>query len=411
LTDANLEHVVLERGRLAERWRSERWDSLRLLSPNWATRLPAWHYTGSDPDGFMRADELVSYLEAYARSFAAPIEHGVAVRSVATGPHGFVVRTDDEAWHANAVVVATGWSDQPRVPSFATDLDSGIAQFTAHSYRNPSQLPDGGVLVVGASASGVQLADELARAGREVVLAVGSHSRAVRRYRGTDIWRWFEDAGVFADTIDEAADPRQATYQGSVQLIGNPDHRDVDLPALQRLGVRLAGRLIGAEGRSASFANDLVDTTTAAYEALSQTLARIDAYIDRSGLGAHLAPADPLTPICAEGPRERLDLRAQGISSVLWTFGYFRRYEWLHVPALDAIGEIAHTRGVTPQPGLYVVGQRFQHRRDSNFIDGVRHDAAFIVNHLVARRGVSRSPRALHAVTKDARRLDVRVAP
>ena len=175
--------------------------------------------------------------------------------------------------------------------------------------------------------------------------------------------------------------------------------------------MRLTGRLLGADGRSASFADDLVATTTAAHHALSQTLARIDTYIDRSGLGAHLAPPDPLTPICIEAPLERLDLRAQGISSVLWTLGYFRRYEWLHLPALDAFGEIAHTRGVTSQPGLFVVGQRFQHRRDSNFIDGVRHDAAYIVNHLATRRGASRSPRSLHVVTKDARRIDVTVAP
>jgi len=405
LTDADIEHVVLERGRVAERWRIDRWDSLRLLSPNWATRLPGWHYTGSDPDGFMRADELVSYLEAYAQSFVAPIEHGVTVRSVAAGGPGFVVRTDDRTWAAQAVVVATGWSDRPRVASYADAIDGDIAQFTTHSYRNPTQLPDGGVLVVGASASGVQLADELTRAGREVVLAVGSHSRAVRRYRGVDIWRWFDASGVFADTIDRTDDARRATLQGSVQLVGHPDHRDVDLPTLQRLGVRLAGRLVGAEGRTASFAGDLPSTTAAADQGLAKTLARIDAYIDRAGLRAE--PSTPLTEVRADVAVERLDLGAHGVTSVLWATGYERRYEWLHVPVLDSHGEIAHVRGVTPHGGLYVVGQRYQHRRDSNFIDGVRHDAAYVVTHLGARL---RSPHRLHAVPKDAQARGVTVS-
>src|SRR4051812_16172637 len=402
LTDAGLDHVVLERGRLGERWRTERWDSLRLLSPNWATRLPGWHYTGSDPDGFMRADELVSYLEDYATSFGAPVEQGVTVRSVAPGGPGFVVRTDDRTSAAQAVVLATGWSDQPRVPLFARDIGGEIAQFTAHSYRNPAQLPAGGVLVVGASASGVQLADELARAGRDVVLAVGSHARAMRRYRGADIWRWFEAAGVFADTIDSADDPRRATLQGSVQLVGHPDCRDVDLPTLQRLGVQLAGRLVGADARFVSFADDLGETPGAAHDALTKTLGRIDAYIERAGVRAE--PATPLAKVRVDAPPDRLDLRAHGIASVLWAMGYVRRYEWLHVPVLDAFGEITHTRGVTPHPGLYVMGQRYQHRRDSNFIDGVRHDAAFIVNHVAAG-----SPRRLHTVAKDTRSGDVTV--
>ena len=407
LTDAGVDHVVLERGRVAERWRTERWDSLRLLSPNWATRLPGWQYTGPDPDGFMRADELVSYLEEYAQSFTAPIDYGVTVQSVMAAGPGFVVRTDDRTWATQAVVLATGWSDQPRVPSFAAELDSGIAQFTTHSYRNPAQPPDGAVLVVGASASGVQLADELARAGRDVVLAVGSHSRAVRRYRGVDIWRWFDVSGVFADTIDSTDDPRRATLQGSVQLVGHPDHRDVDLPSLQRLGVRLAGRLVGAAGRSASFADDLAETTAAADAGLLKTLARINAYIDRAGLHGQVAPPAPLTEVLVDAPPERLDLRAERISSVLWAMGYERRYDWLQVPVLDSFGEIAHVRGVTPHAGLYVIGQRYQHRRDSNFIDGVRHDAAYIVRHLGARL---RSPRRLHGVPKDRRRSDVTVS-
>ena len=385
LTDADIPHIVLERGRAAERWRSQRWESLRLLTPNWATRLPGWSYRGPHPDGFMTATELADYLSAYATSFDAPVCENSAVRSLERAGNGFVVRTDDTTWLATNVVIATGWCDEPRIPTVASAIDGRVAQVTPYSYRNADQLPGGRVLVVGASATGVQIADELTRSGREVVLAVGRHSRLPRRYRGMDIWWWLDRIGTLARTIDETSEPARARAEGSLQLAGRPDHRDVDLPALQALGVRLTGRLVRADGRRVQFADDLPSTMAAADERLERILARIDDHITTTALDAEVLAATVPARIAPIEPIHQLDLRRQGVATIVWATGFTRSYPWLRVPILDRAGEIMQRRGLTPQPGLYVLGQRFQHRLDSNFIDGVRHDACHVAGHITRR--------------------------
>ena len=392
LTDAGIEHVVLERGRTAERWRSERWESLRLLSPNWASRLPGWRYSGAHPDGYMTAADLAAYLTAYAGSFDAPIEEGHDVRELCCADDGFTVRTSDASWAAHNVVVATGWCDQPRVPIFAERLDPAVAQITPSAYRSPDRVPDGRVLVVGAAATGVQIADELARAGREVVLAVGGHNRVPRRYRGMDIWWWLDQIGSFATTIDEVTDATQSRNEGALQLIGRDDHRDVDLRALQALGVRLSGRLTGIRGDHLTFADDLRVTTAAADERLARLLARIDDHILATGLDREVLPAATLARLQPTESISRLHARRDRIAAVVWATGYRRPYPWLRVPVLDSSGEIVQRRGITPVAGLYVLGQRFQHRRDSNFIDGVRHDAGHVARHIVNRHGHPTAP-------------------
>ncbi len=219
-------------GRSAERWRSERWDSLRLLTPNWMSRLPGWSYAGPDPDGFMTAAEVADYLQRYADASGAPVEGDSAVVSLERADRDeapFDVLTTSEHWRATNVVIATGWCDRPAIPAMARHLAAGVAQVAPAAYRNPASLPDGGVLVVGASATGVQLADELADAGRDVVLAVGSHSRLPRRYRGMDIFWWLERIGSFDRTIDEMPDPVAARREPSLQLVGRPDQRTLDL--------------------------------------------------------------------------------------------------------------------------------------------------------------------------------------
>ncbi len=391
LTDAGVDHVVIERGRLAERWRSERWDSLRLLSPNWATRLPGWSYQGEDPAGYMTAGELAGYLQRYAISFDAPVHEHTVVSNVRRADDGFVVATDTGTWRAGRVVIATGWCDRPRLPSAAARLPVELTQLTPSTYRNPGQVPDGGVLVVGASASGVQIAEELARAGHDVVLAVGRHNRLPRRYRGRDIWCWLEQLGTFAETIDVVADPRRAESEGSLQLAGRPDHRNVDLPTLRQAGVRLAGRLTGIDARRAWFADDLAATTTLSEQRMMGVLARIDRYIRANGLD--VPDPEPVARLLRPTGLDRLHLRRGGIGTVVWATGFTRDYPWLHVPVLDGRGEIRQRRGITPVPGLYVLGQRFQHRRDSNFIDGVRHDAAHLAHHMAA---APRRRQALH---------------
>jgi putative flavoprotein involved in K+ transport len=387
LTERGHEHVVLERGGVAERWRSERWDSLRLVSPNWMTRLPGWSYDGDDPDGYMTAGEVAAYLGRYARSFDAPVEAETTVEAVERVGQRFVVTTDQSTWTANQVVVATGHCDRPFVPADAARLSGHVHQTTSSAYRNPDLLPDGGVLVVGAGASGAQIADELARSGRGVVLSVGSHTRLPRRYRGMDIWWWLERIGALDKTIDEMPDPDAARREPSVQLVGRPRGSDVDLATLRAGGVRLAGRLTGAGGRTVRFADDLAKTTARADARMRRVLAQIDAYVDANGLGTEMLSPEPIAPALAgDGPR-RLDLGAVGISTVLWATGFRRHYPWLRLPVLEEAGEIRHRRGVTRVPGLYVVGLRFQHRRGSNFIDGVRHDAEFVADRFAVRDG------------------------
>jgi putative flavoprotein involved in K+ transport len=385
LTDRSIDHVVLERGRVAERWRTERWDSLRLLTPNWMSRLPGWSYTGPDHHGFMTAAQVVTYFQDYAHASAAPVEEESAVERLRADGAGFEVDTTDETWRAVNVVIATGWCDQPAVPALAGHLDAAIEQVAPAAYRNPSGLPDGGVLIVGASATGVQLADELALAGRHVVLAVGSHSRLPRRYRGMDIYWWLERSGSLDRTIDEMPDPVAARHEPSLQLVGGPDHRTVDLATLRARGVELAGRLTGADGHRVEFADDLAPSVATADARMRRVLADIDAHIQVSALTAEVLDPDPPPVLAVDGQLDRLDLQDRGITSVIWATGHRRAYPWLNLPVLDDAGEIRHRRGVTPVPGLYVLGQRFQHYRNSNFIDGVGRDAAAVADHLAHR--------------------------
>jgi putative flavoprotein involved in K+ transport len=390
LTDGGVDHIVLERGRVAERWRSQRWDSLRLLTPNWATRLPGWNYAGTEPDGYLTAAEFADYLAGYAASFDAPVHAGTAVTSVERTGTRFTVRSNRGSWRAGNVVLATGWCDQPLIPAVARRLSPRITQLAVSSYRNPTQLPPGGVLVVGASASGVQPADELARSGRRVTLAVGRHRRLPRRYRGRDIWWWLEQIGSLRVTVDDVVDPTAARSAGALQLVGRA-HPEVDLPALQALGVQLTGRLKGINGTRVSFAGDLGATTSDADRRARRVLARIDEHIAAHCLSERALPTTTTTTVAPRPTQSHLDLRRAGISTVLWATGFTRRYPWLRVPALGCDGEIRQRQGVTPVAGLYVVGQRFQHRRDSDFIDGVRHDAAMVAQHMAHRRAPTRA--------------------
>jgi putative flavoprotein involved in K+ transport len=391
LADRGIAHVVLERGRVAERWRSERWDSLRLLTPRWQARLPGWAYRGARPDGFMSRLEVVEYLDRYARSFAAPVEAGVTVTAVDRGGAGFLVTTDRGAWSAAAVVVATGHCDLPFVPPVAAGLPREVAQVVPSRYRSPDRLAPGGVLVVGASATGVQLAAELQRSGRQVTLAVGRHVRMPRRYRGRDIQWWLDAVGILDERWDAVADLEAARRAPSLQLAGADDHRALDLDVLRGLGVRVAGRVAKVEGSRVVLADDLAATVAAADARLARLLRRIDAHAERSGPAA--APPEPIAPIRAPRAPTAIDLRAEGIRTVLWATGYRRSYRWLRVPVLDPRGEIVHHGGVTPEPGLYVLGLQFLRHRNSSFLDGVGRDALALAVHL-AEHLERRQPRA-----------------
>jgi putative flavoprotein involved in K+ transport len=378
---------------VAERWRSERWDSLHLLTPNWMTRLPGWCYAGPDPDGYLSAGELVRHLERYAASFRAPVISDTTVVEISEtrgpGCARFSVSTDSGTWHARHVVVATGPHAHPYLPSGMSDISSRVEVLTASSYRNPDTFPPGGVLVVGASASGVQIADELSRAGREVAIAVGRHTRMPRRYRGMDSFWWLEATGRLARTIDQMPDIAAARRENSLQLIGRAEVHlrgsDLDLQTLQERGVRLLGRLEGVVGTDASFRDDLSQRVAEADRRMHHVLDTVDEYIDKAGLNREVLPASRPGVVKVPAAVTRLNLAAENIRTVIIAAGYRPDHRWLRVPVLEPDGSIRQQRGVTPAPGLYVVGQYFQHRRDSGFIDGVRHDARYVVDHLLGR--------------------------
>ena len=395
LADVQRDHVVLDRGRVAERWRSERWDSLHLLTPAWMTRLPGWHYAGTDPDGYLSSGELVQYLERYAASFGAPV---ISEHDRRGG--GEPVQDPVAPVSASSPTAARGMrvtSSSPPVPTAVPACRRGLAGtsnrvevLTASSYRNPAALPPGGVLVVGASASGVQIADELSHAGREVAIAVGRHTRMPRRYRGMDSFWWLEATGRLARTIDEMPDTAAARRENSLQLIGRPEldlrGRDLDLGVLQARGVRLLGRLEDVAGAVASFRDDLADTVSEADRRMHHFLDAVDTYVDRAGLSREVLPAVRPRSFDIPHPVTRLDLARERIGTVISAAGYRPDHPWLRVPVLAPDGSIRQRRGVTPAPGLYVVGQYFQHRRDSGFIDGARHDARSVVDHLLGGR-------------------------
>jgi len=334
----------------------------------------------------MSMTEVVEFFEGYAASFRAPIETDTSVLAVEREGEHFKVETSRGVWHARHVVIATGYNDRPFVPRQAQLLSRRIAQIVPTQYRNPGQLRPGGVLVVGASATGIQLADEIHASGRPVTLAVGRHQRLPRRYRGRDILWWLDAMGVFDATTEEVFDARTSRSQPSLQLIGRAG-RSLDVAILQQRGVRVVGRLVAAEQERVSFSDDLVATTSASDVKLAQLLGRIDAFIVSSasdGAAPH-EPFEPTWPSVLCTRKTTIDLRAAAIETVVWATGFIRQYPWLRVPVFDEHGEIRHHGGITTVPGLFVLGMHFQRSRKSAFIDGVGADAAFVADHIASR--------------------------
>lgn len=334
----------------------------------------------------MTMPEFIQHLEAYADSFDAPVQSETNVLGVSHAGSGFRVETSRGRWRARNVVVATGFCDVPRVPRFAQRISADVLQLVPSSYRNPRELPPGNVLIVGGSATGIQIAEELLRDGRSVTVAVGNHVRLPRRHRGRDILHWMVAMGAFA----APADPAEERGSPPPQLIGTPENRDLDLGTLQAQGARLVGRAKDGAGDRVDFADDLGETIARADAGLEQLLAKIDAYIDANP-GGNVPPAEPMRRIAAEPAPTALSLNREGITTIVWATGYERRYPWLHVPVLDGNGEITHEKGITPQPGLYVLGMRFQITKGSNLIDGVGADAEALAGHLAARSSTRRA--------------------
>jgi putative flavoprotein involved in K+ transport len=385
LDELSIDHVLFERGEVADSWRRGRWDSLRLLTPNWQSRLPGYCYEGDDPDGYMSMPEVIEYISTYASRIAAPVEAHTEVASVRTEGDGFRVVTSNGEWRARTVVLASGPYNRPEVPKVAEALPEYIVSLTPAEYRNPDQLADGGVLVVGAASTGVQLADEIHRSGHPVTLSVGGHVRTPRMYRGRDIMWWLDAAGILDERYDQMDDIVRARHLASFQLVGSTGRATIDLNSLQDLGVRLVGRLGGitAEG-VAQFSGSLPNQCTLADLKLARLLDTLDAWADEHGWASDPEPPErfPATAV-PPSPPLLLPLRSGQIKTVLWATGYRPEYPWLEIPVLDEKGRVRHDGGVTPVPGLYLMGAPFLRRRKSTFIDGVGDDARDLAGHLV----------------------------
>ncbi len=375
LSARGIDHIVLERGRIGERWHSARWNSLHLLTPAAYSALPGLTHSLAHPDDFLPARTFAAYLDRYARTISAPVVEQAQVVSVAKAASGFVIATTSGTWRSRAVVIATGACDTPFRPEMADRLASHILQVSPREYRAPDQLPPGGVLIVGASSTGIQLAEEIHASGRPVTISVGDHTRMPRVYRGRDIYAWMDAAGILDDLALDTANLEAARRQASLQLVGSTDGRNLDLGVLRRQGVRLVGRLTSITHTQACFDSDLDRSMARAHARMLRVLRRIDAHIALSSAPAFDAHVAAFDEIRADGVRRRIDLQETGIRTVVWATGYVRRYPWLTIPVLDRRGDIEHQGGVTAVPGLYVLGLTFLRRRRSAFIDGCGRDA------------------------------------
>jgi putative flavoprotein involved in K+ transport len=374
---------VLERGEVANSWRRERWDSLRLLTPNWQSRLPGLDYDGPDPDGYMTAGEVSDLIERFAAVSRAPVRTGAAVTSVRPAGDGYLVTTGDGELAARAVVIASGACNRPVVPAFAGEVPASVEQLTPFDYRDPGKLPEGGVLVVGASATGVQLAAELHRSGRPVTLSVGEHVRLPRLYRGRDVLWWMETAGVWDQRYDELDDLTRARRLPSPQLVGTQERTTLDLNALTAMGVELVGRWAMTRDGRALFSGGLRNMFSLADLKLRRLLDTFDEWALTSGRDAEFGPPERLEPTRApETSRLQLDLGSGEIRSIVWATGFRPDYSYLGVPVTDAKGQLRHEGGVVDRPGLYALGLPVLRRRKSTFICGIEDDAREVTDHL-----------------------------
>ena len=383
--------MVLERGEVANSWRRERWDSLRLLTPNWQSRLPGRRYDGPDPDGYMTAGEVTELIERFATVSRAPVRTGVNVTSVRRTDAGYHVTTSCGEIRCRAVVIASGACNLPVVPQFREAVPAPVEQLTPFDYRDPAKLPDGGVLVVGASATGVQLAAELQQSGRPVTLSVGEHVRLPRTYRGRDVLWWMDASGVWDQRHDEVEDLTRARRLPSPQLVGTPERTTLDLNALTSMGVELVGRWAAVRDGRALFSGGLRNMFSLADLKMNRLLGTFDEWARMHGRDAEVGPAERLAPTrVPESARLQLDLRGGEIRAVVWATGFRPDYRWLDVPVVDAKGQLRHEGGVVDGPGLYALGLPVLRRRKSTFIYGIEDDAREVIDHLTQYLAVRR---------------------
>jgi putative flavoprotein involved in K+ transport len=378
------EHIVLERGRVGERWRTERWDSLRFQFPNWSIQLPGYGYLGDDPDGFAHYREIARVVEDYAASSRAPVRQHTEVVGLAEDADGkgFVVSLVDGSIQARRVVLATGPFQRPFLPPMADDVSPSVLQTDPTRYRNPQELPDGAVLVVGSGASGCQIADELLQAGRRVFLSVSRHRRVPRRFRGKDVYWWLEKLGRFEQTIDTFPDRR---WPPSTVITGVNGGYDVDVRRMAAEGVTAVGRVVGASDGTVALAANANATLDEADQAYASFVSAAREFVTKAQPEGNLAdesPADPLRLPSALEERDSLDLDQENVTTILWATGYAYDYGWVKLPVFDDGGRPVQNRGVTQVPGLYFLGLHWMHTFKSGLFSGVGSDAEYLAEHM-----------------------------
>ncbi len=376
---------MLERGEVANSWRRERWDSLRLLTPNWQSRLPGYRYEGAHPDDFMTVAELVEFISRFAAVAAAPVRTHTTVTSVRKNDEGYHVSTGNGDFRCRTLVLASGACNVSSVPALRQAVPPSIVCVTPTEYRNPNQLPEGAVLVVGASATGVQLAEEIHRSGRRVTLSVGEHVRLPRTYRGRDVLWWMDASGIWNQRYDEIDDIVRVRRLPSPQLVGTPQRSTLDLNALSALGVELVGRLSAIRDGRALFSGGLRNQFALADLKMNRLLDTFDEWARTNAHDAEVGPSERFEPTrVPPSSRLHLDLASGEIRSIVWATGFRPDYSWLNVPVVDAKGHLRHDGGVVDAPGLYAIGLPVLRRRKSSFIYGVEDDARDLIDHLSA---------------------------
>jgi putative flavoprotein involved in K+ transport len=384
--------VLLERGDIANSWRHERWDSLRLLTPSWQTRLPGFHYDGPNPDGYMTMGEVVEFIDRFAAFSRAPVRTHTAVTAVTRDGDGYHVATTNGQFRCRTLVIASGACNRPHVPAVHDAIPPSVRQITPFDYRNPSQLPEGRVLVVGPSATGVQLAAEIQRSGRPVTLSVGEHVRLPRTYRGRDVLWWMDVAGVWNQRYDEVDDLTRARRLPSPQLVGTQERATLDLNALSDMGVELVGRLSAVREGRALFSGGLRNMFSLADLKMERLLETFDEWALSDTRAVDVGPPERF-PVTRVPPSSRLqiDLTRGDYATIVWATGYRPDYSWLQVPVVDEKGHLRHVGGVVESPGMYALGLPVLRRRKSTFIHGIEDDARDVTAHLVGFLGSASS--------------------
>jgi putative flavoprotein involved in K+ transport len=385
LKQRGIDHIVFEKSRIAEAWRTQRWDTFCLVTPNWQCQLPGFPYAGPDPNGFMVKKQIVEYIEAYAKSFSPPLMEGTTVKRLArSGNRPFEIETTYRNFTADQVVVATGGYQIATIPRMAEKFTGGVQQLHSSSYTNADALPPGAVLVVGSGQSGCQIAEDLHLAGRKTHLCVGGAPRTARRYRGKDVVDWLADLGYYDMPVHEHPLKERVRAKANHYVTGRDGGRDIDLRKFAKEGMQLHGRLKDVQGTKVSFADDLTENLDKADTVADSIKNTIDKFIAEKGIDA---PAEPrYVPVWKpENPPAEIDYVEAGITSIIWSAGFRTDYSWIEVPLFDGKGYPVHQRGVTTVPGIYFLGLPWLYTWGSGRFSGVARDAQFLADCIEAR--------------------------